>query len=125
MNGHQSLVLPFSVNFAEVEENKEAVLNGLSAIQRFFDENIWSPLGADIDSLFSSGVAGATDHLCDWFASPAPLFAFETERWEEYLRYFSFFLTLLDNPRFFFLSLFFKATGRFPTVQRDLLRHAF
>ena len=40
MNGHQSLVLPFSVNFAEVEENKEAVLNGLSAIQRFFDGNI-------------------------------------------------------------------------------------
>jgi hypothetical protein len=74
-------VLPFSVNFAEAEENKEAVLNGLSAIQRFFDGNIWSPLGANIDSLFVSGVAGATDDLCDWFASPASWFAFEPERW--------------------------------------------
>jgi hypothetical protein len=32
MNGYHNLVLPFSVTFSEVVENKEAVLNGLSAI---------------------------------------------------------------------------------------------
>jgi hypothetical protein len=40
MNGYNNLVLPFRLNFREVAENKEAVLNGLSAIQRFFDGNI-------------------------------------------------------------------------------------
>ena len=53
------------------------------AIQRFFDGNIWSPLGAQIDFLFLRGVVGATDGLCDWFASPASWFVFEPERPEE------------------------------------------
>ena len=83
MNGHQNLVLPFRVNLSEVEFNKEAVLNGMFAIQRFFDGNIWSPLGAQIDSLFLRGVVGATDGLCDWVASPASWFVFEPERPEE------------------------------------------
>ncbi len=55
MNGHQNLVLPFRVNLSEVESNKEAVLNGMFAIQHFFD------------FLFLRGVVGATDGLCDWF----------------------------------------------------------
>ena len=83
MNGHQNLVLPVRVNFSEVESNKEAVLNGMLAIQRFLDGNIWSPLGAQIDFLFLRGVVGATDGLCDWFASPASWFVFEPERPEE------------------------------------------
>jgi hypothetical protein len=36
MNGQQNLVLPFNVNPVEVGQNQEAVLNVLSAIQRFF-----------------------------------------------------------------------------------------
>ena len=83
MNGYHNLVLPFSVNFSEVVENKEAVLNGLSAVQRFFDGNIWSPLGANIETLFISGVVGATDDLCDWFEVPTSWPAFEPEKWEE------------------------------------------
>jgi hypothetical protein len=72
MNGYHNLVLPFSVTFSEVVENKEAVLNGLSAIQRFFDGNIWSPLSANIETLFISGVVGATDDLCDCLRCPPP-----------------------------------------------------
>ena len=83
MNGHQNLVLPLRVNLSEVESNKEAVLNGMFAIQRFFDGNIWSPLGAQIDFLFLRGVVGATDGRCDWFTSPASWFVFEPERPEE------------------------------------------
>ena len=61
---------PFTVNPVEVAENQEAVMNGLSAttiyaIQRFFGQNIQSPLGANIYSLFVSGVLGATGHLSD------------------------------------------------------------
>ena len=93
MNGYHNLVLPFSVTFSEVVENKEAVLNGLSAIQRFFDRNIWSPLGANIETLFVSGVVGATDDLCDWFEMPASWPVFEPEKAEEkeHPWYFFFF----------------------------------
>ena len=96
MNGQQNLVLPFSVNPVEVEENKEAVLNGLSAIQRFFEGYIWSPLSVNIYFLFAKGVEGETGHLCDWVALPKSWFAFEQEIWEEeeYLWYFSFFYHL-------------------------------
>ena len=83
MNGHHFLELPFRVTFQEVIANKEAVLNGLSAIQRFFDGNIWSPLGANIETLFISGVVGATDDLCDWFEMPASWPVFEPEKAEE------------------------------------------
>jgi hypothetical protein len=49
----------------------------------FFLENIWSPLGANIYSLFVSGVVGATGHLSDAQALDVSLFAFEPERWKE------------------------------------------
>ena len=83
MNGYNDLVLPFRLNFREVVENKEAVLNGLSAIQRFFDGNIWLPLGANVEILFVRGVVGATEGLCDWFEVPASWPPFEPEKWEE------------------------------------------
>ena len=83
MNGYNDLVLPFRLNFREVVENKEAVLNGLSAIQRFFDGNIWLPLGANVKTLFVRGVVGATEGLCDWFEVPASWPPFEPEKWEE------------------------------------------
>ena len=84
-------MLPFSINFSEVVENKEAVLNGLSAIQHFFDGNIWSHLGAD--------------DLCDLFAVPAFWPAFEPEKWEEkeHLLYVS---GLEGQGSFCFLSFF-------------------
>ena len=82
MAGQQNLVLPFIVNLVEVTRNREAVLNGLFAIQRFFRANIWSPLGANIYSLFVSGVTGATFHLLDaQVVNNFPVFA--PERWEE------------------------------------------
>ena len=83
MNGYNNLMLPFRLNFREVVENKEAVLNGLSAIQRFFDGNIWLPLGANVETLFVRGVFGATEGLCDWFEVPASWPPFEPEKWEE------------------------------------------
>ena len=83
MNGYNDLVLPFRLNFREVVENKEAVLNGLSAIQRFFDGNIWLPLGVNVKTLFVRGVVGATEGLCDWFEVPASWPPFEPEKWEE------------------------------------------
>ena len=76
-------MLTFRLNFREVVENKEAVLNGLSAIQRFFDGNIWLPLGANVETLFVRGVVGATEGLCDWFEVPASWPPFEPEKWEE------------------------------------------
>ena len=82
MAGQQNLVLPFIVNPVEVTRNREAVLNGFLAIQRFFSANIWSPLVANIYSLFVSGVVGDTGHLID--APVVNIFpAFEPERWEE------------------------------------------
>ena len=83
MNGYNDLVLPFRLNFREVVENKEAVLNGLSAIQRFYDGNIWLPLGVNVKTLFVRGVVGATEGLCDWFEVPASWPPFEPEKWEE------------------------------------------
>ena len=77
MNGYNNLVLTFRLNL------KEAVLNGLSAIQRFFDGNIWLPLGSNVESLFVRGVFGATEDLCDWFEVPASWPPFEPEKWEE------------------------------------------
>ena len=142
MNGYHNLVLPFSVSFPEVEENKEAVLNGLSAIQRFFDGNIWSPLGANIETLFVSGVVGATDDLCDWFEVPASWPAFEPEKWEEKEHLWYVFFVLLEDSGFFFIFfisiiviIFFvccflfllkkKATGRFPSLSRNFFCNAF
>jgi hypothetical protein len=82
MAGQQNLVLPFIVNLVEVTRNREVVLSGLLAIQRFFRANIWSPLGADINFLFVSGVTGATFHLLDaQVVNNFPLFA--PQRWEE------------------------------------------
>ena len=83
MNGYNDLVLPFRLNFREVVENKEAVLNGLSAIQRFFDGNIWLPLGANVKTLFVRGVVGVTEDLCDWFENAASWPPFEPEKREE------------------------------------------
>jgi hypothetical protein len=78
----QNLVLPFLADFVEITRNREAVINGLLAIQRFFEGNIWSPLGANIYSVFHSGVVGATGHLSD--AQVLNIFpAFEPERWQE------------------------------------------
>jgi hypothetical protein len=82
MAGQQNLVLPLIVNPVEITRNREAVLNGFLAIQRFFRANIWSPLGANIYSLFVSGVAGAIWHLSDaQVLNNFPVFA--PERWEE------------------------------------------
>jgi hypothetical protein len=106
MNGYHNLVLPFSVNFSEVVENKEAVLNGLSAVQRFFDGNIWSPLGANIESLFCSGVVGTTNDLCDWFEVPASWPAFEPEKWKEKEHLWYFFFFTFRRFRFLFLFVF-------------------
>ena len=83
MNGYNKLMSPFRLNFREVVENKEAVLNGLSAIQRFFDGNIWLLLGANVETLFVRGVVGATDNLCDWFEMPASGPVFEPEKAEK------------------------------------------
>ena len=105
MNGYHNLVLPFCVHFSEVVENKEAVLNGLSAIRRFFDGNIWSPLGANIETLFVSGFVGATDDLCDWFAVPASWPAFEPEKLEE--KEHLWYVFLRRSRFFFFIFLFF------------------
>ena len=78
----QNLVLPFNVNPVEVSRNREAVANGLLAIQRYFNGNIWSVLGTNIYSVFVSGVVGVTGHLTDaQFLNTFP--AFEPERWEE------------------------------------------
>ena len=101
MNGYKNLVLPFRL-FAE---NKEAVLNGLSAIQCYFHGNIWLPLGADVETLFVRGVIGATDNLCDWFEMPAfwPVFEPEKEKEKEHLWYVFFFLKL---QKFFFLLFY-------------------
>ena len=82
MAGQQNLVLPFIVNLLEVTRNREVVLNGLLVIQRFFRANIWSPLGADIYSVFDCGVTGATFHLLDaQVVNNFPVFA--PGRWEE------------------------------------------
>jgi hypothetical protein len=83
MNGYNNLVLPFGLNFREVAENKEVVLNGLSVIQRFFHGNIWLPLDADVETLFVRGVLGATDNLCDWFEVLSFWPVFEPEKDEE------------------------------------------
>ncbi len=83
MNGYNNLMLPFRLNFCEVVENKEAVLNGLSAIQRFFDGNIWLPLGVNVETLFVRGVFGAIEGLCDWSEVPTSWPPFEPEKWEE------------------------------------------
>ena len=84
MAGPQDFVLPFVLNLIEVSANEEAVASGLSAIRRFFRENIWSPLGANIRSIFVSGAVGDTGHLSD--AQVVNVFpAFEPERWEEEL----------------------------------------
>jgi hypothetical protein len=122
-------MLPFRLNFREVVENKEAVLNGLSAIQRFFDGNIWLPLGANVETLFVRGVVGATEDLCDWFEVPASWPPFEAEKWEEkeHLWYvfffkFQFFFIVHYHICFFLFFVFFfflcceKATGRFPSL---------
>ena len=80
--GQQIFVLPFIVNPVEVSRNREAVANGLLAIQRYFNGNIWSVLGTNIYSVFVSGVVGVTGHLTDaQFLNTFP--AFEPERWEE------------------------------------------
>ena len=77
-------MLPFVLNLVEVSANEEAVASGLSAIRRFFRENIWSPLGANIRSIFVSGAVGDTGHLSE--AQVANVFPdFEPERWEEEL----------------------------------------
>ena len=82
MAGQQIFVLPFNVNPIEVLRNREAVANGLLAIQRYFNGNIWSVLGTNIYSVFVSGVVGVTGHLTD--AQVLNTFpAFEPERWEE------------------------------------------
>ena len=82
MAGQQIFVLPFNVNPVEVSRNREAVANGLLAIQRYFNGNIWSVLGTNIYSVFVSGVVGVTGHLTD--AQVLNTFpAFEPERWEE------------------------------------------
>ena len=82
MAGQQIFVLPFIVNPVEVSRNREAVANGLLAIQRYFNGNIWSVLGTNIYSVFVSGVVGVTGHLTD--AQVLNTFpAFEPERWEE------------------------------------------
>jgi hypothetical protein len=113
MNGYNNLMLPFRLNFREVVENKEAVLNGLSAIQRFFDGNIWLPLGANVETLFVRGVVGATEDLCDWFEVPASWPPFEPEKWEEkeHLWYvlgsgFSYFFKYLSLLYLFFCFFF-------------------
>ena len=96
MAGQQDFVLPFSVNLIEVAANEKAVASGLSAIRRFFRENIWSPLGANIRSIFVSGAVGDTGHLSDaHFANVFP--DFEPERWEEelYLWLKKFFFCIL------------------------------
>jgi hypothetical protein len=84
MAGQQDFVLPFVLNLVEVFANEEAVASGLSAIRRFFRENIWSPLGANIRSIFVSGAVGDTGHLSE--TQVANVFPdFEPERWEEEL----------------------------------------
>ncbi len=113
--------------------------NGLSAIQRFFDGNIWSPLGANIETLFVSGVVGATDDLCDWFDMPATWPVFEPEKWEEkeHLWYvffskiqifFLFFLFIIVIIFFWFFVVVFisfeKATGRFSSLPGNFLCYA-
>ena len=65
MAGQQDFVLPFVVNPVEVVVNEEAVASGLFAIRRFFGENIWSRLGANIRSIFVSGAVGDIGHLSD------------------------------------------------------------
>ena len=65
MTVQQDFVLPFSVNPIEVVVNEEAVASGLFAIRRFFGENIWSPLGTNIRSIFVSGAVVDTEHLSD------------------------------------------------------------
>ncbi len=104
MNGYHKLALPFSFNFSEVVENRKAVLNGLSAIQRFFDGNIWSPKGANVETFFVRGVVGATDNLCDWFEMPASWPVFEPEKAEENEHlWYVFFLEVSDFFSPFFL----------------------
>jgi hypothetical protein len=143
MNGYNNLMLPFGLNFREVVENKEAVLNGLSTIQRFFDGNIWLPLGANVESLFVRGVVGATEGLCDWCEVPASWPPFEPEKWEEkehlwyvlasgsfyyyFLNIFHCYICLFVLFFLFFFVFFFfffccckKATGRFPPLSRGL-----
>jgi hypothetical protein len=136
-------MLTFRLNFREVVENKEAVLNGLSAIQRFFDGNIWLPLGANVETLFVRGVVGATEGLCDWFEVPASWPPFEPEKWEEkehlwYVlgsgsSYFLIFVIIIFVGFFLiflfsFVFLFFcckKATGRFPPLSGGFFCSAF
>lgn len=82
MAGQQNLVLPFLTDFDEITRNRKAVMNGLLAIQRFFEGNIWSPLGTNIYSVFLSGMVGATGHLSD--AQVLNIFpAFKPERLQE------------------------------------------
>jgi hypothetical protein len=109
MNGHHFLELPFRVTFQEVIANKEAVLNGLSAIQHFFQHNIWLPLGDEIEYLFTRGVLGATEGLCDWWYVASDWPEFEPEVPEEidlwYMSFFFFFFFLIGF--FFFFQLLF------------------
>ena len=105
MNGFNNLVLPFRLNFREVAENKEIVLNGLSAIQRFFHGNIWLPLGADVETLFVRGVLGATDNLCDWFEVPAFWPVLSQRRTKRKNIFGAFFFS--KSFRFFFYCKFF------------------
>jgi hypothetical protein len=107
MNGYNSLILPFRLNFREVVENKESVLNGLSAIQRFFDGNIWLPLGANVETLFVRGVVGATEDLCDWFEVAAYWPDFEPEVPEEIDLWYIIFFFCLFVFFFFNIYLFF------------------
>ena len=75
-------MLPFIVNPVEVSRNREAVANGLLAIQRYFNGNFWSVLETNIYSVFVSGVLGVTGHLTD--AQVLNIFpGFEPKRWEE------------------------------------------
>jgi hypothetical protein len=132
MNGFNNLVLPFRLNFREVAENKEVVLNGLSVIQRFFHGNIWLPLDADVETLFVRGVLGATDNLCDWFEVLSFWPVFEPEKDEEkehlwcvFFQKFQIFILLYN---FLVFVLFFfclkKAAGRFSVLPGDFLGYA-
>ena len=82
MAGQQIFVVPFIVYPVEVSRNREAVANGLLAIQRYFNGNFWSVLETNIYSVFVSGVLGVTGHLTD--AQVLNIFpGFEPKRWEE------------------------------------------
>jgi hypothetical protein len=112
MNGYNNLVLPFGLNFREIAENKEVVLNGLSAIQRFFHGNIWLPLGADVEILFVRGVVGVTEDLCDWFEVAANWPDFEPEVPEEIDLWYIISVCLFFFLIIYLIFVYFKASGR-------------